>query len=51
MSEFKGCRMCRFLCLKSNFHKNNKREDGVQRICILCTKQYHNSRKEQRNAL
>ena len=36
-------------CLKSIFH--NKRKDGVQRICIICIKQYHNNRKEQRNAL
>ena len=51
MSEFKRCSMCRILCLKSNFHKDNKRIDGVQRICKNCTKQYHNNRKERRNAL
>ena len=31
MSEFKRCIMCRILCLKSNFHKDKKRKDGVQR--------------------
>ena len=51
MSEFKRCSMCGILCLKSNFHKDNKRKDGVQRICIICTKQYHNNHKERRNAL
>ena len=51
MSEFKTCSMCEILCLKFNFHKDTKRKDGVQRICIICTKQYHDNRKEQRNAL
>ena len=39
------------MCSKSNFYKDNKRKDGVERICIICIKQYHNSRKEQRIAL
>ena len=51
MSEFKRCSTCRTLSLKSNFYKDNKRKEGVQRICIICTKQYHNNRKERRNAL
>ena len=50
MSELKRCSMCRILCLKFNFYKDNKTKDGVQRICIICTKQYHNNRKERRNA-
>ena len=51
MSEGKKCSICRIICLKSNFHKDNKRKDGVQRICKICTKEYHNNRKERRNAL
>ena len=51
MSEFKRCSKCRIFCVKSNFHKDNKRRDGVQGICILCTQQHHINRKEQRNAL
>ena len=37
--------------LKSNFHKNNKRRDGVQGLCKICFKQYHNNRKEWRSIL
>ena len=51
MSEFKRCSMCRNLCLRSNFHKANKRKDGVQRICIICTKQCQSNRNERRNSL
>ena len=46
----KKCSKCGILCLKLNFHKDNKRKDDVQRICIICIKQYHHNRKEQRNA-
>ena len=44
---------CRFqnILLKSNFNKDNKRRDGVQRICIICSKDYHNIRKERRSIL
>ena len=37
--------------LKSNFNKNNKRRDGVQNICVICFKDYHNERKERRSIL
>ena len=47
----KKCCKCGIWTLKSNFHKDNKRRDGVQRICILCIKQYHDNRKERRNTL
>ena len=46
----KKCCRCKNILLKTNFHKDNKRKDGVQRICIICIKQYHNNHKEQRNA-
>ena len=36
--------------MKANFSKDKTRKDGVQRLCITCTKQYHRSCKEQRNA-
>ena len=35
MSEFKRCSKSGILCIKSNFHKDNKRKDGVQKICII----------------
>ena len=47
----KKCSRCKNILLKSNFHKDNKRKDGVQRMCIICTKQYHNNRKERKNTL
>ena len=43
------CYKCGILLLKFSFYKGNTRKDGVQRLCIMCTKQYHNDRKEQRN--
>ena len=39
------------ISLKSNFHKKNKRKDGVQGLCKICFKQYHNNRKERRSIL
>ena len=47
----KKCSRCENILLKSNFHKKNKRRDGVQGICIICLKNYHNNRKERRNVL
>ena len=37
--------------LKSNFHKNKTKKDGVHNSCISCFKQYHNNRKERRSML
>ena len=51
MNEFRRCTMCGILCLKTNFHRDNKRKDGVQRLCIICTIQYHTNRKERRKPL
>ena len=47
----KKCCRCKNISLKSNFHKNNKRRDGVQGLCKICFKQYHNNRKERRSIL
>ena len=46
----KKCWRCQNILLKSNFNKDNKR-DGVQSICIICFKIYHNNRKERRSIL
>ena len=43
----KKCCRCENILLKSTFQKDNKRKDGVQRICIIRVKQYHNNHKEQ----
>ena len=45
------CCRCKNISLKSNFHKNNKRRDGVQGLCKNCCKHYHNNRKERRSIL
>ena len=47
----KKCCRCQNILLKFNFNKDNKRRDGVQRICIICFKDYHNNRKERRSIL
>ena len=46
----KKCSMWGILCLKSKFHKDNKK-DVLQRICIICIKEYHSNGREQRDAL
>ena len=48
--DLKTCSKCKSRQLKNIFFKDNTIKDGVQRLCITCTKQHHNSRKEQRNA-
>ena len=47
----KICCGCKIILLKSNFHKDNKRKYGLQRICVICIKHYHINRKDRRNAL
>ena len=47
----KKCCRCQNTLLKSTFNKDNKRRDGVQRICIICFKEYHKNRKEWRSIL
>ena len=49
-NEFlKKCCRSQNILLKSNFNKDNKRRDGVQRIFSFCFKEYHNNRKERRS--
>ena len=47
----KKCCRCKNILLKTNFNKNKTKKDGVQNICVICFKQYHNNRKERRNIL
>ena len=47
----KKCCRCRNLVLRSNFNKHNKSSDGIQHICVICFKDYHNERKERRSIL
>ena len=47
----KRCCRCQNILLTSNFNKDNNRRDGVQSICIICFKDYHNNRKERRSIL
>ena len=47
----KKCCVCKNILLKSNFNKKKTKIDGLQNICIICFKQYHNNRKERRNIL
>ena len=46
----KRCR-CQNNLLKSNFNKDKTKRDGVQGICVICFKEYHNNRKERRSIL
>ena len=47
----KKCCICKNISLKSNFHGDRTKKDGVQGICKICFKQYHNNRKERRSIL
>ena len=47
----KKCCICKNISLKSNFHGDRTKKDGVQGICKNCFKQYHNNRKERRSIL
>ena len=47
----KKCCRCKKNFLKSNFNRNKTKRDGVQNICIICFKDYHNNRKERRSIL
>ena len=47
----KKCCRCKNILLKSNFNKDKTKKDGVQGICIICFKEYHNNRKERRSIL
>ena len=50
MDDIKRCSKCKMECLKLNFYKDITRKDGLRIYCKSCTNQYHNNRKEQRNA-
>ena len=43
----KKCLKCGNISLKSNFHKNKNRKDGLQAYCIYCRKQYCNENRDQ----
>ena len=47
----KKCCVCKNILLKSNFRRDRTKKDGVQGICIICFKQYHNNRKDRRSIL
>ena len=38
----KKCSKCGIISLKSNFHKNNTRNDGLYNQCKVCRKDYYN---------
>ena len=43
----KKCCRCGIVKLKSNFHKNKNREDGLQPYCVVCRTQYYNENREK----
>ena len=45
----KKCCRCKNILLKSSFHGDRTKKDGVQGICKICFKQYHNNRKDRRS--
>ena len=47
----KKCCRCKNILLKSSFHGDRTKKDGVQGICKICFEQYHNNRKDRRSIL
>ena len=43
----KKCLNCENISLKSNFHKDKNREDGLQAYCIFCRTQYYIENREK----
>ena len=43
----KKCLKCGNISLKSNFHKNKNRKDGLQAYCLCCRTQYCNENRDQ----
>ena len=43
----KKCLKCGNISLKSNFHKDKNREDGLQPYCIYCRMQYYNANRDK----
>ena len=39
------------ICLKSNFHIDNTRQNGVQRQCVSCAEEYHGSIREKQHRI
>ena len=44
----KKCFKCGHISIKSNFHKDKNREDGLQPYCISCRTQNYNENREKR---
>ena len=42
MDDMKTCSKCKMDCLKTNFHKDKTRKDGLQPYCKSCRTQYYN---------
>ena len=40
------CLKCGNISLKSTFHKDKNREDGLQPHCVSCRTQYYNENRE-----
>ena len=43
----KKCSKCGIISLKSNFHKNNTRNDGLCNQCKVCRKDYYNENRDE----
>ena len=43
----KNCLKCGNISLKSNFHKDKNRDDGLQPYCISCRTQYYNENRDK----
>ena len=43
----KKCSKCGIIKLKSNFHKDKNRKDGLQAYCLSCRMHYYNENRDQ----
>jgi len=49
VGDKKQCNKCKKTKSITEFHKNKRTVDGLQRMCKDCTKQYYEENKERRN--
>ena len=47
IEDLKRCLKCGKYSLRSNFHKDENRKDGLQPLCISCRKRYYNENREK----
>ena len=46
--DLRKCCKCKTICLKSIFHNDKKRKDGLYLICKFCHKSYYDGNQAEK---